>query len=114
MQAREAQEVDDLCSQLERLAGGIDLKPRIPGDIDYANGTVDEPSGAPEKLAGMWRLVYTSGFNTGSLGGRRPGPPAALVPTTLGQVGGGTYHIIICDHMVVHGVLLICVVLAKV
>jgi hypothetical protein len=37
-------------------------------------------------FTGTWRLVYSSGFNTGSLGGRRPGPPAALVPTILGQV----------------------------
>lgn len=28
----------------------------------------------------------SSGFNSGSLGGRRPGPPAAFVPLTLGQV----------------------------
>ncbi|KAJ9514963.1 hypothetical protein QJQ45_002787 [Haematococcus lacustris] len=35
---------------------------------------------------GCWRLLYTSGFNTGSLGGQRPGPPAALVPVALGQI----------------------------
>jgi hypothetical protein len=39
-----------------------------------------------DKLAGTWRLIYSSGFNGGSLGGRRPGPPAALVPLVLGQV----------------------------
>ncbi len=37
-------------------------------------------------LSGTWRLVYSSGFASGSLGGQRPGPPAALVPVTIGQV----------------------------
>ena len=40
------------------------------------------------QLNGTWRLVYSSGFASGSLGGLRPGPPAALVPVTLGQVRG--------------------------
>lgn len=35
----------------------------------------------------------SSGFNSGSLGGRRPGPPAALVPLVLGQV----YQVIDCQ-----------------
>jgi hypothetical protein len=35
---------------------------------------------------GTWRLIYSSGFNNGSLGGSRPGPPAAFVPLILGQV----------------------------
>lgn len=38
-------------------------------------------------LQGRWRLVYSSGFTTGSLGGQRPGPPVGrLLPLTLGQV----------------------------
>jgi hypothetical protein len=40
-----------------------------------------------ELLQGRWRLVFTSGFFTGSLGGERPGPQLGrLVPLTLGQV----------------------------
>ena len=42
-----------------------------------------------DQLQGRWSLVYSSGFaSTGSLGGRRPGPPAAVVPPLfkLGQV----------------------------
>lgn len=40
-----------------------------------------------ELLQGRWRLVFTSGFATGSLGGERPGPPVGrLLPLTLGQV----------------------------
>jgi hypothetical protein len=49
---------------------------------------VDAP-GLPvsmEMLCGVWRLIYSSGFNGGSLGGSRPGPPAPLVPAVLGQV----------------------------
>ena len=37
-------------------------------------------------LSGTWRLVYSSAFASGSLGGLRPGPQAALIPVTIGQV----------------------------
>ncbi len=37
-------------------------------------------------LDGRWRLLYSSGFSSGSLGGRRPGPSFAAGPFTLGQV----------------------------
>eukprot|EP01025_Chloroclados_australasicus_P065506 TRINITY_DN8925_c0_g4_i3.p3 TRINITY_DN8925_c0_g4~~TRINITY_DN8925_c0_g4_i3.p3 ORF type:complete len:163 (+),score=15.49 TRINITY_DN8925_c0_g4_i3:167-655(+) len=39
-----------------------------------------------EQLEGAWRLLYTSAFESGSLGGARPGPPAALTPVKLGTV----------------------------
>lgn len=50
-----------------------------------------EGAGGGEKstmslLTGTWRLVYSSAFASGSLGGFRPGPQAALVPITIGQV----------------------------
>ena len=38
------------------------------------------------QFGGTWRLVYSSAFASGSLGGFRPGPQAALVPITIGQV----------------------------
>ncbi|KAG1678400.1 hypothetical protein FOA52_015167 [Chlamydomonas sp. UWO 241] len=65
---REIEEVEEMARKLEKMGGAVDL------------------SSPRETLSGSWRLCYTSGFNTGSLGGRRPGPPAALVPTQLGQV----------------------------
>ena len=37
-------------------------------------------------LSGTWRLVYSSAFASGSLGGLRLGPQAALIPVTIGQV----------------------------
>lgn len=37
-------------------------------------------------LDGRWRLLYSSGFASGSLGGRRPGPSFGSGPFTLGQV----------------------------
>ena len=37
-------------------------------------------------LSGTWRLAYSSAFTSGSLGGQRPGPAAALIPVTIGQV----------------------------
>uniref|UniRef100_A0A0D6R652 Plastid lipid-associated protein/fibrillin conserved domain-containing protein n=1 Tax=Araucaria cunninghamii TaxID=56994 RepID=A0A0D6R652_ARACU len=39
-----------------------------------------------DKLQGRWRLVYSSAFASGSLGGFRPGPPTGRLPLTLGQV----------------------------
>ena len=40
------------------------------------------------QLNGTWRLVYSSAFATGNLGGRRPGggPAVSLIPAQLGQV----------------------------
>ncbi|GLC59065.1 hypothetical protein PLESTB_001439700 [Pleodorina starrii] len=82
--AREAAEVDELCSRLEGLGGPVVLAPRGLGAA--ASGGGGAGGSADDLLSGTWRLVYSSGFNSGSLGGRRPGPPAALFPTTLGQV----------------------------
>lgn len=50
-----------------------------------ASGQEDKPSGLAQ-LSGTWRLVYSSGFASGSVGGRQPGPPAGLLPARLGQV----------------------------
>ena len=45
----------------------------------------DKESGLAQ-LSGTWRLVYSSGFSSGSIGGRQPGPTASLLPARLGQV----------------------------
>jgi hypothetical protein len=37
-------------------------------------------------FGGIWRLVYSSGFSSGSLGGRRPGPRLVGAPFKLGPV----------------------------
>lgn len=37
-------------------------------------------------LDGRWRLLYSSGFTSGSLGSRRPGPSFGSLPLTLGPV----------------------------
>ena len=37
-------------------------------------------------VAGEWRLVYSSAFASGSLGGLRPGPPNGRLPLQLGKV----------------------------
>lgn len=92
--------MDHLASQLELLGGGVDLDWRsrtpptatAPSSSDPAalsnSGSSSSGGGRSgmDDLVGTWRLIYTSGFNSGSLGGRRPGPPAGLVPSTLGQV----------------------------
>ena len=41
-------------------------------------------------LDGRWRLLYSSGFASGSLGGRRPGPSFGSGPFMLGQGEGRT------------------------
>lgn len=93
-QARAASDVDELCSMLEGLAGAV--APLTPPATSVSAGSSENSSSSAsdgstsgsgqDLLAGVWRLVYSSGFNSGSLGGRRPGPPAALVPAALGQV----------------------------
>ena len=37
---------------------------------------VDDKQATMQLLGGTWRLIYSSGFSTGSIGGTRPGPPA--------------------------------------
>ncbi|KAG2483968.1 hypothetical protein HYH03_017213 [Edaphochlamys debaryana] len=84
--AREAAEVEELCAQLEGLGGAVALA-GAPGAAAAAAVAGGGPHSAPsDLLGGSWRLVYSSAFNTGSLGGRWPGPPAALFPAQLGQV----------------------------
>lgn len=87
LQLREAQEVDRLCRKLEDTAGPLTLK--------WSTSRSSPDASTMDKLAGTWRLIYSSGFNGGSLGGSRPGPPAALVPTVLGQV----YQVINADQV---------------
>ncbi|KAH7316220.1 hypothetical protein KP509_21G083500 [Ceratopteris richardii] len=67
--ARESDQVNinAIAEQLEGKCGPVKL-----GDSD--------------SLQGRWRLVYSSAFASGSLGGMRPGPPAGASPFTLGQV----------------------------
>jgi hypothetical protein len=89
---REAQEVDRLCQKLEDTAGPLTLK--------WSTSRTSPDASTMDKLAGTWRLIYSSGFNGGSLGGSRPGPPAALVPTVLGQV----YQVIDADKMLLDNV----------
>ncbi|GBF92845.1 hypothetical protein Rsub_05464 [Raphidocelis subcapitata] len=76
---REASEVDALAARLE-AAGGGDVR------LSWTTNEASPDQSSMERMDGTWRLIYSSGFNTGSLGGRRPGPPAAGVPLVLGQV----------------------------
>ncbi|KAG6552315.1 hypothetical protein Mapa_006168 [Marchantia paleacea] len=39
-----------------------------------------------DKLQGRWRLIFSSGFSSGSYGGQRPGPNIARSPFSLGSV----------------------------
>lgn len=53
--------------------------------LEASGGIVDLSTGL-DKLQGRWRLIYSSAFASGSLGGLRPGPPTGRLPLTLGQV----------------------------
>jgi hypothetical protein len=67
-QARQAGEVEALAAELAAQAGPVALP------------------APPAPLAGTWRLLYSSAFVGGWLGGARPGPPAALLPAQFGPV----------------------------
>lgn len=52
--------------------------------LETLKGTPDLTKGHSE---GLWRLIFTSGFTTQSLGGFRPGPLRQNIsPFNLGQV----------------------------
>uniref|UniRef100_A0A7S3R5X9 Plastid lipid-associated protein/fibrillin conserved domain-containing protein n=1 Tax=Dunaliella tertiolecta TaxID=3047 RepID=A0A7S3R5X9_DUNTE len=71
------------------LAASASQAKRVEALVQEIVDTRGQPDLSQEHTAdlqGMWRLLYTSGFNTGSLGGSRPGPPAGLVPAVLGQI----------------------------
>ncbi len=65
------------CARCEDVSWDLRLRLFAGGDGDKSTMSL---------LSGTWRLVYSSAFASGSLGGFRPGPQAALVPVTIGQV----------------------------
>lgn len=69
--------VDNLVKQLESVGGPVVLSWQPSPNSD---------DGTMKILDGRWRLIFSSGFASGNLGGRRPGPPSSLLPLTLGQV----------------------------
>lgn len=90
--------VENLVQQLEEEAGPVILLKNIERYVNEK--TVTEPSIAGSEssrprdswykslstLEGRWKLIYSSGFIGGNLGGRRPGPPKDLLPIKLGDV----------------------------
>lgn len=55
-------------------------------ELEDVGGVVDLNKDL-DKLQGRWKLIYSSGFSSRTLGGSRPGPPIGrLLPITLGQV----------------------------
>ncbi len=69
VQGNQSAEIDSIAARIEWLGA------EAMTSIDLA-----------ESLPGLWRLVYSSAFTSGNLGGSRPGPQASLLPTQLGQV----------------------------
>ncbi|CAI5942383.1 unnamed protein product [Closterium sp. NIES-64] len=106
---QQAKEVEAAVALLELAAAPLDFSPPPPVEEDHIGGmasraraegkplTGETDMGVAVKgigrgvsrdlalLDGTWRLVYSSGFVSGSLGGLRPGPPAGG-PVSIGQV----------------------------
>ncbi|GJP66297.1 hypothetical protein CLOP_g23205 [Closterium sp. NIES-67] len=106
---QQAKEVEAAVSHLELAASPLDFSPPPPPEEDHIGGLASRAraegkAGKSERdagagvggvgggvshdlalLDGTWRLVYSSGFVSGSLGGLRPGPPAGG-PVSIGQV----------------------------
>jgi hypothetical protein len=55
------------------------LADSLAAKLEAAGDTVVLPEDL-DKLQGRWRLVFSSGFNTGSFGGQRPGPSISRLP----------------------------------
>jgi len=83
-----------LLARVAPLDRGLAAGPADAAAVDAAAARLEGEGPAPAlggggmaALAGRWQLVYSSAFaDSGSLGGLRPGPPAALSPVKLGQV----------------------------
>lgn len=68
--------MDQLCSQLEGLGGPVLLRQGLGDEgtasqaasVDGGDGGDSDGSWPVASLAGMWRLVYSSGFNNGTEG----------------------------------------------
>lgn len=73
LQVEQAGLVRRTAEQLEKVGGRVTLDWIARGS---SHATLD-------LLGGTWRLVYSSAFENGNLGGSRPGPPAGLVPFSL-------------------------------
>ena len=71
------------------LEPGSHTGPEFLSDVDRDQNDLGAVEGQSTstlaQLNGTWRLLYSSGFATGSLGGRNPGPPVALLPFSIGQ-----------------------------
>eukprot|EP00897_Mesotaenium_endlicherianum_P005175 jgi/Mesen1/4686/ME000241S03722 len=63
-----ARDVEDAAKELELVGEDVDLTADL------------------WRMQGKWRLAYSSGFLSGSLGGQRPGPPIGRLPLNVGQV----------------------------
>ena len=57
---------------------------------------VDDKQATMQLLGGTWRLIYSSGFSTGSIGGSRPGAPAGEQCSQLLTAARCTFGVIEC------------------
>ena len=83
-------------SCVQRATSGLDrglaASPESSEDVERKAaaleraGRIVDLSQDLERMQGLWKLVYSSGFLSGSLGGRRPGPEIGRTPIKLGEV----------------------------
>lgn len=77
----QAAEIKEAAEALAAAGGPVTLVYGAEG-----GGSGERSVGA---LTGLWRLAYSSGFATGSTGGKRPGLPVNMLPAQLGQIYQG-------------------------
>lgn len=91
--AASEEEVQRVLQAVEALEAEASLRsfqegPPLPGtpSSSTSSSSSDEGPYGLEAMQGLWRLVFSSGFAAGSLGGLRPGPPTGRLPILVGQV----------------------------
>ena len=73
VQMAQAQNIKEFIDKLEKESQPVKLTWVAAGQVQCGMDLLD----------GVWRLVYSSAFESGNLGGSRPGPPAELAPVRL-------------------------------
>ena len=68
------QMIDSAAMRLQQVAGPVCFSSFADSSEDSNGGVIVDQS----MLVGKWRLIYSSAFATGGLGGERPGPPGGV------------------------------------
>lgn len=89
VQMAQAQNIKDFIDKLEKESQPVKLTWVAAGQVQCGMDLLD----------GVWRLAYSSAFESGNLGGSRPGPPAELAPVRLVRYPSQVH---MCPHKYTH------------